>query len=73
MKKIQVGDKMNYWETKDMVNSLIDQVNAQRARIIELEEEIEDTSQILAAIKEIREYLRDNTDFWPIVKLEGSR
>ncbi len=59
MKKIKAGDKMNYWEMKDRVNKLIDQVERQQSRIVELESEAYEKSIIIASIKEIREYLRD--------------
>ncbi len=68
MKKIKAGDKMNYWEMKDRVNKLIDQVERQQARIVELESEGYEKSIIIASIKEIREYLRDkhtNPDQFP--------
>jgi SUMO ligase MMS21 Smc5/6 complex component len=48
-------------------------IDAITHRLVELEAEDYDASKVKSAIKEIREHLQDNSDFWSYVKLEESQ
>ena len=48
-------------------------IDAITHRLVELESEDYDSSKVKSAIKEIREHLQDNSDFWSYVNLEESQ
>ena len=60
-------------ELERRVDRMQDKLDTVVHRIRTLESENYDSDKVKSAIKEIREHLQDNSDFWAYVKLEDSQ
>ena len=60
-------------EIETRINRMQDKLDTIVHRIRTLESENYDADKVKSGLRELREYLQENTDFWAYVRLEDSQ